>query len=139
MIALWLAAGLLASAGETVIEAPVIGGGWGEYRRHRRRASDDSDERAAAAKLAVEEALRQAQEALEAQEDRDRYERRLEALAAAYAQREVDRASIREAAAKAVANLYDEIAAEFDMLVIQMQVERDEDDAIAILLLALEV
>ncbi len=132
MIALWLTVGLLAGQAEQPL--PVAGGGWGETRRFRRVVQNDEIER----KIA-EEAEEQAEIALaELQaDDRRRYLGRLDQIVAMQPPPvEFDSRIVAEMARKAVEALLAELEAEFDLYVMRLEAERDEEESIIALMLA---
>lgn len=136
MIALWLAAGLLAAAGEApVVEIPASGGDfWGDRAPRRRVVQNDEIER----KIA-EEAEEQAEIALaELQaDDRRRYLSRLDQIVAMQPTPvEFDPRIIAEMARRAVEALLAELEAEFDLYVMRLEAERDEEESIIALMLA---
>lgn len=132
MIALWLTAGLLAGPAEQPLS--VAGGGWGGARRFRRAVQNDEIER----KIA-EEAEEQAEIALaELQADeRRRYLNRLDQIVAMQpVPVEFDSQIIAEMARKAVEALLAELEAEFDLYVMRLEAEQDEEESIIALMLA---
>ena len=133
MIALWLATGLLGSAQG---EPALAGGGYGYVRPRRKRRLEGTAE---AERLIREEAERQAAAELAAfeEEERQRYLRRLDQLVLLNLPPAPDIESIQQTAAHVAAVLFGELEAEFDRLVARMEFERDEEEAIEVLLLAM--
>lgn len=132
MIALWLTVGLLAGPAEQPLS--VGGDFWGDRAPRRRAVQNDEIER----KIA-EEAEEQAEIALaELQaDDRRRYLSRLDQIVAMQpVPVEFDSQIIAEMARRAVEALLTELEAEFDLYVLGLEAERDDEESIIVLMLA---
>ncbi len=143
MIVLWLATGLLGSSEQPAQEQPIIGG-WGfdsgHVRRIRAKQKQDDERRKAELEDQLKaEAERQAAEALAAFEEseREKYLARLDELLAMQAMPiEFNPTFIAQAAEQAVSALLAELEAEFDRYIARLEFEKDEEDAVMVLLLA---
>lgn len=127
MLAVWMGTGIIAN--------PPVGAGWISVPRRRRKVvQNDEIER----KIA-EEAEEQAEIALaELQaDDRRRYLNRLDQIVAMQpVPVEFDSQIIAEMARKAVEALLAELEAEFDLYVMRLEAEQDEEESIIALMLA---
>jgi hypothetical protein len=127
MLAVWMGTGVIAN--------PPVGSGWISAPRRRRKAvQNDEIER----KIA-EEAEEQAEIALaELQaDDRRRYLSRLDQIVAMQPPPvDFDSRIIAEMARKAVEALLTELEAEFDLYVMRLEAEQDDEESIIALMLA---
>lgn len=135
MIVLWLSTGLLGQTGQEQPQQQVSAGDWGSYRRPKKKREDREEiERQEALRIEAERLAAEELATFE-EEERKRYLKRLDDLLSIQPV-VFDATPIADAAQRAVDALFTEIAQEFDRYVAQLERDRDDEEAVLILLLA---